>query len=183
MEIKEEAKQIIEEWSKKTKLKVKYVNDGILIEPKLERKGAYVKELNALDYDLPIVNKAVVEFLVNKVPVEDTINNCHLLKEFQKIFRISSNYKFGWHNGKFLSDKTFRIFASKDLTDTYIGKCRSKESTIEKFGYTPEHCFIMNEDVNNKRTPAKLDKQWYIKLAKERLEDFGFEMFKKSSLF
>lgn len=52
---------------------------------KLERKGSYVKELSEIDYDLPIVNKAVVDFLMNRIPVEVTIGNCNDLKEFQQI--------------------------------------------------------------------------------------------------
>ena len=42
-----------------------------------------------------------------------------------------------------------------------------------KFGNTPEHCFIDNSNVNDKETPDNLDRQWYIELAKKRLEQFG----------
>lgn len=43
---------------------------------KIERKGAYVKPLNDLDNDLPIINKALVDYMVNGVPVEQTIMQC-----------------------------------------------------------------------------------------------------------
>ena len=42
----------------------------------VERIGAYVKELSAVDNDLPILNKALVDYMVKKTPVEQTINQC-----------------------------------------------------------------------------------------------------------
>lgn len=142
---------------------------------KLERKGAYVMELDDLNYDLPIINKALVDYMMNNIPIQETINNCDMIKEFQKIVKVSSNYEGGWHNGENLVDKTFRVFASKDQNDTYLGKYKYQGATIEKFANTPEHCFIMNESVNGVKVSKKLDKQWYIDLALKRLEDFGIK--------
>lgn len=140
---------------------------------KLERKGAYVKETGTLDNDLPIINETLVKYMIDKIPVETTINNCDDLIMFQKIVKISGKYDCGWHNGLKLTDKTFRVFASKDDTDSYIGKQKTKGATVEKFANTPEHCFINNEDIKNEKVPYKLDKKWYIDLAKERLKQFG----------
>lgn len=175
--ISNEARKIIDNWSKKTKLKVDYFENGIRIHPKLERKGAYVKELNDLDNDLPIVNEAIVKYLIDKIDVEDTINSCDELIKFQKVVRVSSNYKMAWHNGQFFKDKTFRVFASTNYKDTYIGKLKYEGATIEKFGDTPDKCFIDNSDINNKMVPEYLDKNWYIALAKKRLGDkFGLDV-------
>ena len=65
------------------------------------------------------------------------------------------------------------MFASKAPFDTYIGKQKADGMTIEKFGNTPEHCFIWNDYVNTLKVPHDLDKQWYVDLAKKRLEAFG----------
>ena len=140
---------------------------------KLERKGAYVMELDDLNNDLPIVNKALVDYMMKGVAVEETIGNCDEIKQFQKIVKVSSNYEGAWHNGEYLHDKTFRVFASKDKKDTYLGKFKYKGATIEKFGNTPDFAFIMNENVNGVKVTKKLDRQWYINLAKQRLKDFG----------
>ena len=140
---------------------------------KLERKGAYVKELDALDNDLPIVNTAIVDYMTKNIPLEATINGCDNLIMFQKIVKISGKYLCGWHNKKILNDKTFRVFASTNDEDTYIGKQKAEGATIEKFANTPEHCFIDNSDINNKTVPDNLDRSWYVKLAKERLKQFG----------
>lgn len=152
---------------------------------KLERKGAYVKELDELDYDLPIVNQAIVNYLVYGKEPYETISECDRLIDFQKVVKVSSNYKYGWHNGKFRDDKTYRVLASKDFNDSYIGKARSKSSTVEKFANTPDHCIIWNEEIKNTLTSElkKLDKQWYINLAEKRLKDFGFDLQNKSKLF
>lgn len=181
-------REICHEWEERTGMGLgfdeideiwqKDVNNYIFrfISGKLERKGAYVMELDDLNYDLPIVNKAIVDYLTKGIYPEETIKNCNTLKEFQKIIKISSNYRLGWHNGEYLNDKTFRVFASKSEKDTYIGKCRKVGETIEKFANTPEHCFIYNDDVNGIFVTEKLDKRWYIDLAEKRLEDFGFDL-------
>ena len=140
---------------------------------KYECKGAYVKELNPIDNDLPIINEAMVAYMTKGIPVEETVNSCKELLKFQKIIKVSSKYESGWHNHKKLTDKTFRVFASKDNFDTYIGKQKSKGATIEKFANTPEHCFINNGDVKEEKVPNKLDRSWYIDLAHERLKQYG----------
>lgn len=179
MKIDEEVRNIILDWSKKTGIKVSFTKKGIRLHKKLERKGAYVMELDDLNYDLPIINKALVDYMMKGISIEETINNCNLIKEFQKIVKISSNYEGGWHNGKYLTDKTFRVFASNDQNDSYLGKYKYKGATIEKFANTPEHSFIMNENVNGVLVTKKLDKQWYIDLAKKRLDDFGIKINKE----
>ena len=145
----------------------------------LERKGAYVKELNALDYDLPIVNEAIVEYMAHRTPIADTINACDDLIKFQKIVKLSSAYEFVEHNNIQYTYKCYRVFASTKETDGRILKCKTaikngdKYLKKDKFGITPDHCFIDNDDVTQKKVPSKLDKQWYIDLALERLSGFG----------
>ena len=144
---------------------------------KLERKGAYVKELSDLDNDLPIVNEAIVKCLTEDIEPAETINSCNEMIKFQKVVKVSSKYKYGWHNGKFQNDKTYRVFASLDPSDTYIGKCKTDGATIEKFANTPENCFIYNDDVNGLECLPKLNKKWYIALAEKRLRDkFGVKL-------
>lgn len=141
---------------------------------KLERKGAYVKELSDLDYDLPIVNEAIVKCLTEGIEPKETINACNEMIKFQKVVKVSSKYKYGWHNGQFQNDKTYRVFASNDPRDTGIYKVKDDNAKPQKFANTPIHCFIYNEDVNNLNVLPKLDKQWYINLAEKRLNDkFG----------
>ena len=47
------------------------------------------------------------------------------------------------------------------------------DATLEKFANTPDHMFILNGDIKDAKIPDRLDKQYYIDLAKKRLNDFG----------
>ena len=137
---------------------------------KVKSKGAYVKKLSALDYDLPIVNKAVKDYLIEGTPIDETILSCTDLKEFQKIVKVSSKFRFASHNGEQLDGKVFRVFASRSLNDGTIYKHKVGYTT--KVGNTPEKCFVMNEDINGVEVPRKLNKNWYIEIAKKRVADF-----------
>jgi hypothetical protein len=178
---------VVYQWEQRTGLHMSFdifrkiiqkdVNNYLAIDQdgEVKRKGAYVKKLNNLDNDLPIINEALVQFMINDVPVEKTIGECDHLKDFQKIVKVSSKYICAWHKGQKLQDKTHRVFASTDPDDTYIGKVKLKKGceVVEKFGNTPDQCFIFNDDVNGVKVPAKLDKNYYIDIAKKRLQAFG----------
>ena len=175
----------------------KDVNNYLWIEAddSVTRIGAYLKELSPIDYDLPILNEAVVNYMVHKKPVEDTINECDELIKFQKVVKLSSKYDYVEHEcgqpievktgvrvikthleytqTKKSTNKSYRVFASNDITDGRLLKRKKLKTKSEKFGNTPEHCFIFNEAMEGVKVPAKLDKQWYINKAKERLGDFG----------
>lgn len=176
---------IVWEWEKRTGMRMgfdiytkvfqKDVNNYLLVSPegKTKTKGAYTKALSPVDNDLPIINKAMVDYMTNGVSVEKTINDCNELKMFQKVVKLSGKYWRAWHNGKYMSEKCYRVFASKNNHDTYIGKCKKEGATIEKFANTPDRCFIDNSNINDKKVPLNLDKNWYINLTKERLAQYG----------
>lgn len=185
---------VVYEWEERTGLKMSFkfykkiiqkdVNCYVAIdyEGNLKRKGEYVKELSTIDYDLPIVNEAVVKFLTEDILPEDTIRSCTELRKFQKIVKVSNLYMCAWHNDKQLTGKIFRIFASSDTNDKNITKQKTHGATKEKFAKTPERCFIDNGDIANKTVPYKLNKQWYIDLAIKRIEDFGLNASKYKQL-
>lgn len=176
---------VVYEWEKLTGMQMEFelfekifqkdVNNYILVDVngKIKTKGAYVKKLSALDYNLPIVNKALIDYMVHGVPVEDTIMNCDDLKEFQMIVKISSKYEHILYGDEILKEKCVRIFASKLESNMGIRKVHASTGTSEKIPNSPEHCFICNDNINGKKVPKILDKQWYIDLAEKRLSDFG----------
>lgn len=166
--------------------------------------GDYLKKLSPIDYNLAILNTALREYMVNKIPVEETINNCDDLIEFQSVVKLSDMYDHVEHErgenhwepkysrttgkkaGKKLvydsrekfQNKAYRVFASRDPLDGRILKCRIKangEYEEAKFGKTPDKCFILNDDITGMKCPAKLDKQWYIDYAKRRLKQYGVD--------
>ena len=134
-------------------------------------KGASVKELGDLDYDLSIVNQAVVDRLVKDIPIEDTISGCDELWRFQMVKRASSKYRCLMHGYTVLAEKTVRAFASKRLADDSLYKVH-KNGSIAKVGGTPEHCRLVNGEVKGAKVPDWLDRQWYINLAYDRITKF-----------
>ena len=173
------------EWEQRTRMGLgfdfideiwqKDVNNYIFrdIDGNLERKGGYVKELNDLDNNLPIVNQAIVDCLTKGIPVKETINNCNDLKQFQMICKITSKYKCLIHGDVQLSERCVRVFASKLAGDKGLYKLHNNKTKPDKFPSTPLSCFIVNENVNGMSVPDKLDKEFYINMAKERVKDFG----------
>ena len=177
--------EIIQKFEKENKVKVTREGNTLTAKssPKYERKGGYIKDSSPIDYNLPIINEALFKYITEQIPVEETINNCNEFIKFQQIFRVANGYKFAYHNGKKYNEKTFRVFASTDWNDGYLGRCREEGSNPDKFQNCPDRCFIWNDSVKDVPIPLKLDKKWYISLAKKRLEDFGYEVKRKGQLF
>mgnify|MGYP003371414481 CR=1 FL=1 len=184
----DEYKEVCQKWSERTGLVVEHeqyvkmvqkdVNDYIAIreDGSTHRKGAYVKQLSENDYELAILNKALVDYFVNGIAIEDTINQCDDLKEFQMCAKKSANYDYLMHGDKKLQHKYYRVYASKDRQDKGLFKV-GKRGTKEKVAKTPTHCFIHNESVNGVKCPDKLDKTYYIEMAYERLKQFvGYDV-------
>lgn len=183
--------EVCNKWSERTRLGLEHdfytrmvqkdVNNYIAVKQdgSLHRKGAYVKELGAMDYELAIVNKALVDYFTKDIPVEDTINDCKTLREFQMCCKLSSNYNYLMHGGLKLPHKYYRVFASKERADKGMFKVKEKigGNSKQKVQNTPEHCFIVNDSVADRRCPRKLDKEYYIKMAYDRIEQFmGYDV-------
>ncbi len=163
------------EFDEFTRVYQKDVNNYVLVaaDGSMKMKGAYVKKLGPLDYDLAVVNKALVDFMVHGVPVEDTIAADDDLIDYQRVVKVSGKYKYGVHGHERLTDRCFRVFASTRESDGMVGRVKAGKAKPEKFGNTSEHSFIDNGDVHGKKCPCHLDKSWYIQLAKTRLAQFG----------
>ncbi|WP_050608446.1 DNA polymerase [Clostridium niameyense] len=177
-------KLICEEWCNRTRMTLdhdhikkvvqKDVNNYLIVmeNGKVKSKGAYVKSLNKLDYDLPIINNALMNYFIKGIIPEETINNCNQLKEFQKVCKVSSKYLYAYHGNKKLDEKVLRVFASRSRHDAGVFKQKTEGGTLEKIASTPIRCFIDNSDIEGKTVPRKLDKQWYIDMAWKRIKDF-----------
>ena len=189
---KDEVIAMCEAWGARTRMTMEYdmyskviqkdVNNYIIIpegelydskgKPKWKCKGAWVKKLSLLDNDLPIVNKAVKDYFIFGIPVEQTIGQANMLIDFQKVTKISSKYSHGHHNGKVITGKVHRCFASADSKDGTLYKYHKGKEALEKTSSTPVNCFLDDGNIEGKRVPAKLDKNWYIDLANQRIKDF-----------
>ena len=180
----DEVKSICEDWSKRTKMALEYdefvkviqrdVNNYIIVaaDGSYKSKGLVVKKLSNLDNDLPIVNRAVTDYLVRGIRPEDTILSCDDMIQFQQVFKVSGKYMYAIHGEEKLNGKCFRVFASRSLNDGGIFKKKNEDKNKEKFANSPDRCFIENGDITNMKVPRKLDKQWYVSLAWKRISQF-----------
>lgn len=178
---------VVYEWEQRTGMKMDFdtyigtiyqkdVNNYLLIDRKtgaVKAKGGYVMKLNDLSYDLPIINKALVDYMIHGIPVRRTIMECQDLREFQLVSRISSKYTHILYGDKPIKEKCIRVFASNNPADPGVKKVHAVRKTTAKLTNSPEHCFIFNDDVKSIPVPDKLDRQWYIDFANKRLSDFG----------
>lgn len=202
---------VVYEWEQRTGMKMDFdtffgevfqkdVNNYLIVDREtgaVKSKGSYVKQLSSLDYDLPIINKALVNYMIDGISPEITINSCDELKEFQLVSKISNKYSALWHggtfsypkevidgkkktvkrynyDGEFIKEKCIRIFASNDKNDGLFLKQHKTTKSFEKVTNCPTHAFSFNGNVNGLKVPNKLDKQFYIDLAYKRLGDFGY---------
>ena len=186
-----ELKRRVSDWEKRTQLCMEYsgftkfiskdVNNYLAVTTngKIHAKGAYVKDLNDLDYDMAIVNESLRNYMIFGTPVDVTVNACTDLRKFQKVVKLSNKYKWVEHeNGQGCTkfdNKAYRVFASLDATDGRLLKCDGVRNPA-KFGNTPDKCFIFNDDLKGVEIPDKLDRQYYIDLALKRLNDFGVDV-------
>ena len=182
--------EITKEWEQRTgfeleedKIKAIYqkdVNNYIEIpyngKPKI--KGGYLVRGIApagafnVNNNANIVAKAIIEYFVNDIPVEQTIDECDEILEYQMIAKAGAKYKDAYHlvDGEKISvQKVNRIYATADEKYGKIYKVKAENDMTAKIESLPEHCIIDND---NKLTIDKVDKTFYIELAKKRINDY-----------
>jgi hypothetical protein len=202
------SEDIIAKWSEITKFEMerddfkkviqKDVNNYIGITPdgKFKTKGGYVslyKGGNFKSNNLHIIDKAIVDYLVNGIPPETTINECKDIFAFQQIVKTGGTFEGSYHylNGERVPiQKVNRIYAVKDskygqvVKGKWIKEKRKKDKDTGKMISTPveppqwsetiisecpAHAFIDNENV---LTVDELDKDYYIDIAKKRIDKY-----------
>lgn len=106
---KEKIMEICKEWENRTRMTLDYdyfkkiiqrdVNNYIFVEENgnVHSKGGVVKKLNPLDNDLPIVNRAVVDYFVKGISPRNTVYSSKKLIDFQKITKVSRLYEYAFH--------------------------------------------------------------------------------------
>ena len=190
------AEPILEEWQKRTRFELerddvirlvqKDVNNYIAEENggKIKACGDYVKrwkgdnvtdendiKARLINNDLTIVQIALVERLLHGVPVEKTIGECQNIHYFQQIAKFGSSYASAFHevDGERVPvQKVNRVYAAKNQRFGTVKKVRPN-GKVEKIASLPDHCIIDNE---NRLTVDQIDKQFYIDLANERVEQY-----------
>ena len=202
------SEDIIKSWSEVTRFEMerddfvkviqKDVNNyiGIKADGSIKTKGGYVslyKGGNFKTNSLQIIDKAVVDYLVDGIPAEKTINECKDIFAFQQVVKTGSTFEGSYHyiNGVRESiQKVNRVYAVKDskygqvVKGKWITEKRRKDKLTGKMisepvdppvwsetiiSECPVHTFIDNENV---LTVDDLDKGYYIDMAKKRIDKY-----------
>lgn len=128
-----------------------------------------------------IVATALKEYFVNGTPVEETINNCDDVFQYQIIAKAGAKYKEAYHivcEEKCAVQKVNRVYATADERYGKLYKVKEADDSEAKIDSLPEHCLIDND---NQISIEAIDKAFYINMARKRVNDFkGIKPEKKS---
>ncbi len=169
---------------------------GIKADGSFKTKGGFVSLYEGGNFktnSLSIIHKAVVDYLVSGIEPEKTINECKDIFAFQQIVKTGGTFEGSYHyvNGvREPIQKVNRVYAVKDtkygqvVKGKWITEKRRKDKATGKMisepvdppvwsetviSECPENCFIDNENV---LTVDDLDKDYYIDMAKKRIDKY-----------
>lgn len=183
----ERIRDVIHEWEQRTRLTMelsevrsiaqKDVNNYIMEdgEGHIKSKGGYVSLYHKGDFkmnSLQIIHKAIGDYFLHGTPVEDTINACQDPLAFQIIAKAGGTYTGVVHemDGRLYPvQRVNRVYASNmhDILGTlYKTKADGRR---DKIASLPDHCEIDNDNIIS---IDDIDREWYIELAKKRVQDY-----------
>lgn len=186
----DQVKEICDEWQSRTGFELeedsvsmiaqKDVNNYVEVQPNgsVKTKGGYLVRGIApagafnINNNACIVATALKEYFVNGTPVEDTINGCNDILQFQLIAKAGVKYREAYHlvdGEKVPVQKVNRVYATKDERYGKLFKVKAENDSTAKIEMLPEHCIIDND---NHLTIDDVDKTFYIEMAKKRINDF-----------
>ncbi len=133
---------------------------------------------------LSICSEALLKKLLFDIPIENTINNCNDVFRFQMITHLGHTYEKcvqESEDGDILLQRNNRIYAGKQKSGLiYKVKADGKR---DKVASCPDNPIVDNK---NEITIDLINKQWYIKYAMQKLNDFKgvkrLEDYKKEEL-
>ena len=155
-----------------------------MIWDKKEREWNTIFEDDVKTNSLTIVGKAVLKKLLLDIPVDKTINECNDIFRFQMISHLGSTYEKcvqESENGDIELQRNNRIYAGKKPSGIVV-KIKS-DGRRDSLADCPLNPIIDNA---NECTINDINKEWYIDLAKQRVNDFlgikRIEDYKKDDL-
>ena len=191
--------EIVHEWEERTGMNMEFdniqsvyqkdVNNYFILmkNGEIKSKGGYVKNYTVKykdgklkekfgDYvsnSMTILDEAIIKYLLYRIPVEETINNCNDPIRFQITTKKGPTYlKVVQQVGDdFVKvNNVNRVFAGKDSKYGKLFKVKTngRKDTIASL---PDKCYVFNKDLSE-MDMDNVDKSWYIGECKERIKDF-----------
>lgn len=151
---------------------------------KENRKFKYEFKDDLKSNSLTIVSEAILKKLLFDIPIEHTIKNCNDIFRFQMISHLGSTYEKcvqESQNGDIELQRNNRIYAGKKPSGSIIKiKPNGRRDSLANQPINP---IIDNA---NECTIDDINKEWYIDIAKQRVNDFlgvkRLEEYKKDEL-
>lgn len=184
------AKDIIKNWEERTNLTMdlekiskivqKDVNNYVLVNSndKVKAKGAICGyyEKDDLKNMRPICcQKAFVQYLLNGIPILDTLKNCNM-NDFVFFAKAGKSYEgvFWEVNHKWQIANYFnRCYATIDKTYGSLAKKKYGKIGFEKIANMPQHLVIDNENILTNDYLVNIDHGYYQRRVLEDLKLFG----------
>lgn len=172
------------------------VNNYILesADGKVKTKGSTVAQYGGGDFksnSLVVCQNAVVDYLLHGVPIENTINACDDIAQFQLVAKTGSTFEYTeWDSDTSIAEcerlhMCNRIFASRNPDHGMVYKVKeielpdgSGERDIRrtKVANCPAHAIVVNSDIRKEEVKQyvknMLDKKWYITYAVNKANAF-----------
>jgi hypothetical protein len=145
---------------------------------KIKTKGAYltygISSGGAwnINKNAVIVKKALVNYFANDVPPEQTIAACDNIFEFQFVAKGGIKYNEVYHmvDGEPRPvQRVNRVYAAKDRRYGKLYKIKASNGSKAKIENLPPRCVIDND---NQLTLDDVDRQFYISMARKRIDEF-----------
>lgn len=179
-------KEISKEWEQRTgmfleinygsKIVQKDVNNYVMKTGSgIEAVGGYVKQYNTnsdIRNTMAVVDKAVVEKLINNISIEQYINANNNIADYQIISKVGKMYDKVFIENKdgtqIETNFVNRGFAGFECNRLYKQK---RDKRKELVASQPEKYLLWNDYISNLDI-SQIDKQWYIDKAYSRIDDY-----------
>lgn len=119
---------------------------------------------------LTIVSEALLKNLLFNIPIEDTINKCNDIFRYQLISHLGSTYEKCVQespNGDIELQRNNRIYAGKKPSGLIVKV--KYDGRRDSLANCPPNPIVDNA---NECTIEDINKEWYIKVAQQKLSDF-----------
>lgn len=182
--------RVVAEWSERTNLSVDTaeiqkvvqanVNNYIIrmVDGSIKTKGGVVSNYKGGNFksnSMTIIDQAVVDYLLDGVPIESTVSACDDLSRFQIIARAGRTFQQVLV-GDTPVQRVNRVYASTIETANGIRKVKLDDDgniiASSRIPLTPDHVYVDNENAMQEKVLTILDKLWYIELAQKKADEF-----------
>lgn len=181
----DKVKEVVKDWEERTRM-VMEISYGVKIVQKdvnnyvfkkedgsVKAVGGYVRQYKPRDLrrTLSVIDKALVEHLINDVSIEEYIHSNNDPLDYQIVSKVGKTYDRVFFESDGVQTPTNfvnRAFAGFNAGRLYKQKEGKNKEMVANH---PSNTFIWDKDVSD-LDMSLIDKQWYIDMTYKRLNDY-----------